>query len=99
MNRIDWSERAVADFEAALAYIAKESPQNAQLVKDRIFNTVKHLEAFSLGTAGLKTTLKLFIPKTSYFVIFRRSADGNISLLAFLHTSRDWGKLDWDKIA
>ena len=99
MRRIDWSERAISDFEAAIAYIAEESPQNAQLVRDRIFKTLRHLESFSLGTAGPKDTLKLFIPKASYFVIFRRNAEGDISLRAFLHTSQDWGKLDWDKIA
>jgi plasmid stabilization system protein ParE len=74
MRRIDWSERAVSDLESALAYIAEENPQNAKLVRDRIFNTLKHLESFSLGTAGPKDTFKLYIPKTSYFVIFRRNA-------------------------
>jgi toxin ParE1/3/4 len=98
MRRIDWSERAIADFEAALAYIAEDSPQNAQLVRDRIFSTLRHLETFELGVAAPNDTLKLFIPKTSYFVIFRRSAEGDISLRAFLHSSQDWGKLDWDKI-
>ena len=96
--RIDWSERAVSDFELAIAFIAEESPQNAQLVKDRIFNTLKLLESFTLGTVGPKETLKLFIPRTPYFVIFRRNAKGDISIRAFLHTSQDWGKIDWDKI-
>jgi toxin ParE1/3/4 len=99
MRRIDWSERAISDFEAALAYIAEDNPRNAILVRDRIFKTVKLLESFSLGLPAPNGAFKLFIPKTSYFVIFRRSSDGDISLLAFLHAAQDWGKFDWDKIA
>jgi toxin ParE1/3/4 len=99
MRRIDWTERAVADFEAAIAYIAEENPQNAQLVASRIFKTLKHLESFSLGLPAPKGTYKIFVPKTSYFVIFRRNEDGDISLRAFLHAAQDWGKFDWDKIA
>jgi plasmid stabilization system protein ParE len=99
MRRIDWSERAIADLEAALAYIAEDSPQNAMLVRDRIFRTVKLMESFSLGLPAPNGAFKLFIPKTSYFVIFRRSPGGDISLRAFLHAAQDWGKFDWDKLA
>jgi toxin ParE1/3/4 len=99
MRRIDWSEKAIADFESAIAYIAEESPKNAQLVRGRILKTLKLLESFSLGIPAPKGSYKLFVPRTSYFVIFRRNTDGDISLRAFLHTSQDWGKLDWDKLA
>ena len=98
MNIINWSERAVQDFEAAIAYIAEENPQNASLVRSRILNTLRYLESFNLGTAGPKGSLKLYSPRTSYFVIFRRDKTGNISIRAFVHTSRDWEKMNWDKI-
>ncbi len=98
MSRIDWSEHAVKDLEAALSYVAGENPENAMLVRGRILNTVKYLESFSLGTQGLNGTLKLYIPKSSYFVIFRRDMVGNISIRAFIHAARDWEKVIWDKI-
>ena len=98
MSRIDWSEQAIADFEAALAYIAGDSLANAELVRGRILNTVKYLESFSLGTFAPNATFKLYIPKTSYFVVFRRDAKDNISIRAFIHAARDWEKVNWDKI-
>lgn len=98
MSRIDWSEHAVQDFEAALSYITCENPENAMLVRGRILNTVKYLESFSLGTQGFNGTLKLYIPKTSYFVIFRRDVDGNISIRAFIHAARDWENVNWKQI-
>lgn len=90
MSRVDWSERAVQDFAAALSFIAEDNPAAAGLVRGRILNTLKHLESFSLGTPGPNGSLKLYIPRTSFFVIFRRDANGDISIRAFLHASRDW---------
>ena len=98
MSRIDWSEQAIADFEAALVYIASDSPANAELVRGRILNTAKYLESFSLGALGPNGTFKLYIPKTSYFVIFRRDANDNISIRAFIHAARDWENVNWNKI-
>ena len=97
MSRIDWSEQAAQDFEAALSYIAGSDPQNAMLVRGRILNTIKYLDAFSLGTPGLNGTLKLYIPKTSYFIIFRRDGNDNISIRAFIHAARDWEMVNWEK--
>lgn len=98
MNIVSWTERAVQDFEAALSYIADNSPQNAMLVRNRILNTVAHLESFNLGSTGPKGSFKIYVPKTSYFVIFRREQNGNISIRAFIHTSMDWESISWDKI-
>lgn len=98
MNTINWSERTVQDFDSALSYIAGDNPQNAILVRNRILNTVRHLEAFNLGTPGPMESLKLSMPKTPYFVIFRRGSEGNISIYAFVHTSSDWDNINWDKI-
>jgi toxin ParE1/3/4 len=99
MRTVRWTERAVADFESALAYIAKENPDNAQLVRERILNTVRNLEAFSLGLPAPKGHMKLYVPKTSYFVIFDRTKeDDGIVILAFTHASRDWEQIDWEKL-
>jgi toxin ParE1/3/4 len=96
---VTWTERALSDFESALTFIAKDNPANAQLVRDRILNTVSNLEAFSLGLPAPKGHLKLYVPKTSYFMIFDRTPnDDGIIILAFIHTSRDWEQIDWEKM-
>jgi plasmid stabilization system protein ParE len=98
MFRLEWTERARQEFESALAYIAEENPANAQLVKDRTFRTIAHLEFFSLGTAAPAGTCKIYIPKTSYFLLFRRSMQSEIMICAFVHASRDWEQIDWEKL-
>jgi hypothetical protein len=69
-----------------------------RLVHDRILKSLSNLEVFSLGTPSHKGTFKLYIPKTSYFVVFRRDDLGNIGIRAFVHASRDWEKLDWEAL-
>ena len=99
MRSVSWTERALTDFEAALAFIARDNPTNAQLVRDRILNTVRNLEAFSLGLPAPKGHMKLYVPKTSYFVIFNRTEENDgIIILAFIHASRDWEQIDWERM-
>ncbi len=99
MRLVRWTEQALTDFESAMGSIAKDSPSNAQLVRERILNTVRNLEAFSLGLPAPKGHSKIYVPKTSYFVIFDRTPkDDGIIILAFIHTSRDWEQIDWEKM-
>jgi len=99
MRSVSWTERALTDFESALAFIAKENPANAQLVRERILNTLRNLEAFGLDLPAPKGHMKLYVPKTSYFVIFDRTPeDDGIIVLAFIHASRDWEQIDWEKM-
>lgn len=96
MFRLRWSERAAQDFDDLLDFIEKENPSNARLVRDRILRSLSNLEMFSLGQAGPRGTYKLYIPKTSYFVIFRRDEKGDVGIRAFIHAARDWEDFDWD---
>ena len=98
MFRLEWTERGLQEFESALAFIAEKHPYNAQLVKDRTFKTIGHLEFFSPGTEAPNGTYKIYVPKTSYFLIFRRDPNNDIKLCAFIHASRDWDKIDWDNL-
>lgn len=98
MFRLKWSERAAQDFAELLNFIAAEDPANARRVRERILNSLKHLESFSLGVPGPNGTFKLYIPKTSYFVFFRRNEAGEISIRAFMHGARDWEQIDWEKL-
>jgi plasmid stabilization system protein ParE len=96
--RLEWTERGLQEFESALAFIAEDNPFNAQLVKDRTFKTIGHLEFFSLGTPAPNGSYKIYVPKTSYFLIFRRNTASDIKICAFIHASRDWEKIDWDNV-
>ena len=99
MRSVRWTKRALNDFESALAFIAKDNPDNAQVVRERILNTLRNLAAFSLGLPAPKGHMKLYVPKTSYFVIFDSTPkDDGIIILAFIHASRDWEQIDWEKM-
>jgi plasmid stabilization system protein ParE len=90
-----WSEQAARDYDELLQYIGRESPANARLVATRILKTLGMLESFSLGQQIGEGVYKLYIPKTSYFVLFRRNYDADISIRAFIHSARDWQQFDW----
>lgn len=98
MFRLRWSERAAQDFADLLDFIRSENPANAQLVRNRILKSGANLEMFSLGQAGPRGIFKLYVPKTSYFVIFRRDEKGDVGIRAFIHGSRDWDEFDWDDV-
>ena len=72
-------------------YIAKDNPQAAQLMVQRIYHTVVLLKDNpSLGHPGrLPGTHELIIPKTRYIVPYRvRPRLKRIEILRVFHTSR-----------
>jgi plasmid stabilization system protein ParE len=95
---LQWTDRARTKFWSALAFIAEENPLNAQRVKERTHRTITNLESFSLGLPAPAGTHKIYIPKTPYFVVFRRGEDGNINICGFVHASRDWEIYDWENL-
>jgi plasmid stabilization system protein ParE len=96
--RIRWAQRAAQDFESALAYIAADDPKSAAKVRGRILATLKQLESFSLGLPAPHGAWKLYIPKTPYFIVFRRDETAIITIRAFVHASRDWEMIDWENM-
>jgi plasmid stabilization system protein ParE len=95
VHTITWSEQAAREFDELLQCIGRESPANARRVATRVLKTLGMLEAFSLGQSVGEGVYKLYIPKTSYFVLFRRDAKADISIRAFSHGARDWEQFDW----
>ena len=89
--KLAWSETAKADYLNLLSYIAAESPASASIVQGRIERAVALLADFRLGTPGPRPgTFKFYIPKTSYFAVYRILPDDTVLLLALIHSSRDW---------
>ena len=100
MKRITWSPRALDDLSDLLEFIAEDSYQNATLVRDRIAKSVEVLTDFQFGQEGpIPNTYRLYIPKTSYFLIYRFRDTEELELIAFYHSSRDWMQQETDNEA
>ena len=88
---IKWLRKALKNLEQETEYIAKDDPQAARLVVQRIHYTVYLLKDDpSLGYPGrLLGTRELVIPKTRYIVPYRvRPRLQRIEILRVFHASR-----------
>lgn len=89
--QIKWLRKALQNLNNEAEYIAKDNPQAAQLVVQRIHQTVLLLKDNpSLGRPGrLPSTYELVIPKTRYIVPYRvRPRLQCIEILRVFHSSR-----------
>ena len=89
--QIKWLRKALQNLNDEAGYIAKDDPEAARLVVQRIQQTVGLLRGNpSLGHPGrLPGTHELVIPKTRYIVPYRvRSRLQRIEILRVFHTSR-----------
>lgn len=89
--QVKWLRKALKNLDDEAEYISKDDPQAAQLVVQRIVQTISLLaENPSLGHPGrLPGTHELVIPKTRYIVPYRvRSRLQRIEILRVFHTSR-----------
>lgn len=89
--QVKWLRKALQNLDDEAEYIAKDDPQAAQLVVERIAQTVSLLaENPSLGHLGrLPGTYELVIPKTRYIVPYRvRSRLQRIEILRVFHALR-----------
>ncbi len=88
---IKWLRKAILNLDQEARYIAKNDPQAARLVVDRIYHTVSLLKDNpSLGHPGrLPDTRELIIPKTRYIVPYRVVQRLQwIEILRIFHASR-----------
>ncbi|VAW67077.1 hypothetical protein MNBD_GAMMA09-2725 [hydrothermal vent metagenome] len=89
--QIKWLRKALQNLNDEAGYIAKDDPEAARLVVQRIQQTVGLLrDNPSLGHPGrLPGTHELVIPKTRYIVPYRvRSRLQRIEILRVFHTPR-----------
>jgi len=88
---IKWLRKALKNLDQETEYIAKDDPQAARLVVQRIHHTVYLLrDNPSLGYPGrLPGTRELVIPKTRYIVPYRVNPRlQRIEILRVFHASR-----------
>ncbi|MBN4063644.1 type II toxin-antitoxin system RelE/ParE family toxin [Cardiobacterium sp. AH-315-I02] len=89
--QIKWLRKALQNINDEAEYIARDDPQAAQRVVQRIQQTVSLLSNNpSLGHLGrLPGTRELIIPRTRYVVPYRvRPRLQRIEILRVFHTSR-----------
>jgi toxin ParE1/3/4 len=89
--RIVWRRQALADLAALQAYIAKDDPQAAKRIAQRIVGAVEGLAYLpSLGRPGrVEGTRELVVARTPYIVPYRVKAD-EAQILRVYHAARRW---------
>jgi toxin ParE1/3/4 len=89
--RLRWTERALQNLEAALEYVAEDSPQAALNLARRVYSGIEALGHHpELGRPGrCKGTRELVLPGTPYIIPYRVK-DGAVEILTVLHGSRKW---------
>lgn len=90
---IKWLRKALKNLDNEAEYIARENPEAAQQMVQRIHEAVKQLAYHpARGRPGRIAGIReLVIPKTRYVVPYRvRPKLGQIEILRVFHTSRKW---------
>ena len=85
------SPRARQDLRDLILYIARDSPSNARLVRDRIKDAFQRLSLHpESGRPGrIDGTRELVIPHTAHIAAYRVSG-GSLEIIALIHETRQW---------
>jgi toxin ParE1/3/4 len=95
MRQVEWSNEALADLDAAIAYIASENQKTAHLIASRILQAVDHLADLPTGHQGrVKDTYEKLVQRTPYIIAYAMS-ERAIYILRIIHGSRDWPEGRW----
>lgn len=88
-KRLEWSHTAASEFVEGLAFIATDSPQSANLVKERIDKAAGFLRLHPrMGKPGaVAGTREYPVPKTRYTLIYEEHTD-TIHILHCWHQRR-----------
>jgi len=92
IRRITWGLRATADYHSQLEYIAEQSPENADLVDQRIVSAIEELAAKPIGRAGrVAGTYEKSILKTNLIVVYALE-EKVLHVLRIIHAKQNWPK-------
>ncbi len=91
MLTLEWSIKALIDFDEAQTYIAQENPFAAQTVAERIWHATKRLtDAPNIGRSGLVPgTRHWVVDRTPYLIVYRVTPE-SVQILRVWHGRRDW---------
>lgn len=93
--KVEWSNDALNDFEAAIAYLAERDERVASLVTDRVEATCSALGRSLTGRPGrVEGTFEKRVQRTSYIVAYAVGSD-TVTILRVVHSARDWKPGRW----
>jgi len=95
MKPVEWSEDAVFSIKSIYDYIFEESPQNADLVVDTLFDLGEKLNIFpeKKPKEPLFNSEKIrFFPKWNYKIVYRIE-ENRIYILDIFSTLQDYRKV------
>ena len=74
-----------------MRFIARDSPHNARLVRDRVEKAIEQIRMHpESGRPGrIDGTRELVIPHTSYIAVYRVN-QGVLEIATLIHESRQW---------
>jgi addiction module RelE/StbE family toxin len=89
--KLRYTEQARKDMDSLYQYVAREDPNAAQGVVERMAAMIEHLPQHpALGLRGrLPEVLELVIPNLPFVVVYELSKK-TIDVLAIIHKSRRW---------
>ena len=93
MRAIDWSERALDQYERAVGWLAERNPDAAERLAARIGATIEQLARRPIGRPGqIEGTYEKAVLRTAYLVIYSLMGgpDGQLRILRIHHTAQDW---------
>lgn len=89
--KVRLSPRARHALQELTRYIARDSPRNARLVRDRIKDAMHRLSLHpQSGRPGrVDGTRELIIPHTAHIAVYRITGS-SLEVVALIHESRQW---------
>ena len=86
-----WTHPALADLIEAQSYIARENPQAAEKIAQRIWETSLNLEYNpEIGRPGhIEGTREWVVGQTPYLVVYR-IRDNQVEILRVWHARQNW---------
>ncbi len=94
MLELEWLKFARDDLLALIAYIADDSPDAAQRLKDEIEDKVAKLPAHpTLYRLGRVQGTREMTVRPNYVVVYRAD-DRRVSVLRVLHAAQQWPPVD-----
>ena len=96
---VRWSNDALTDLAAQVAYIAAENPSAAHRVADAIDKTALALGEMPIGRSGRVTgTYEKSVTGLPYILAYSITQAGGeetVAIVRVIHTARDWSAEKW----
>jgi plasmid stabilization system protein ParE len=99
-RRVVWANTARADYLAIIRYIARDNPDAAERVAERIAGAGASLGEFATGRPGrVKDTYEKAIAGLPYIlayeIIARPEGGETVAILHVIHGARNWQEGRW----